>query len=79
MPLLSQAEQIEYVEKPKRLYFQTFAGKQASCMLPVTIRPPYLSGRGVLIGIADSGIDFRHRDFGSADQCGAVGGRQCRD
>ncbi len=67
MPLLSQAEQIEYVEKPKRLYFQTFAGKQASCMLPVTIRPPYLSGRGVLIGIADSGIDFRHRDFRNAD------------
>ena len=67
MPLLSETEQIEYVEKPTRLYFQTFAGKQASCVLPVTIRPPYLSGKGVLIGIADSGIDFRHADFRNAD------------
>lgn len=55
MPLLSEIEEIEYVEKPKRLYFQTFAGKQASCIFPLTIRPPYLSGSGVLIGIADSG------------------------
>lgn len=67
MAILSEIEEIEYVEKPKRLYFQVFAGKQASCILPVTIRPPYLSGRGVLIGIADSGIDYRHPDFRNAD------------
>ena len=67
MTVLSEIEEIEYVEKPKRLYFQVFAGKQASCVLPVTIRPPYLSGRGVLIGIADSGIDYRHPDFRNAD------------
>ncbi len=67
MTLLSQIEEIEYVEKPKRLYFQTYAGKQASCVLPVTIRPPYLSGKGVLIGIADSGIDYTHPAFRNAD------------
>ena len=67
MTVLSEIEEIEYVEKPKRLYFQVFAGKQASCILPVTIRPPDLSGAGVLIGIADSGIDFRHPDFRNAD------------
>ncbi len=67
MTLLSEIEQIEYVEKPKRLYFQTFAGKQASCILPVTIRPPFLSGRDVLVGIADSGIDYFHPAFRNAD------------
>lgn len=67
MTVLSYIEEIEYVEKPKRLYFQLFAGKQASCIFPVTIRPPYLSGRGVLIGIADSGIDYFHPDFRNRD------------
>ncbi|MBO5092841.1 MAG: S8 family serine peptidase [Lachnospiraceae bacterium] len=67
MTLMSQIEEIEYVEKPKRLYFETAAGKQASCILPVTIRPPYLSGRGVLIGIADSGIDYSHPAFRRMD------------
>lgn len=67
MGILSEVEEIEYVEKPKRLYFQVFEGKQASCVLPVTIRPPYLSGEGVLLGIADSGIDYRHPDFRNGD------------
>lgn len=67
MTLLSEIEEIEYVEKPKRLYFETFAGKQASCVFPVTLRPPYLSGQGVLVGIADSGIDYWHPDFRNAD------------
>ena len=67
MGLLSEIEEIEYVEKPKRLYFQVFEGKQASCILPVTIRPPYLSGKDILLGIADSGIDYRHPDFRNTD------------
>ncbi len=67
MTLLSEIEEIEYVEKPKRLYFQVLEGKRASCILPVTIRPPYLNGGGVLIGIADSGIDYTHPDFRNAD------------
>ncbi len=50
-----------------RLYFQVFEGKRASCIPAVTIRPPYLSGKGVIIGIADSGIDYRHPDFCNED------------
>lgn len=65
--LLSEIEQIEYVEKPKSLYFQIDSGIQASCILPVTIRPPYLSGSGVWIGIVDSGIDYAHPDFRNTD------------
>lgn len=67
LTLLSEMEEIEYVEKPKSLYFQIRQGIQASCILPVTLRPPYLSGEGVLLGIADSGIDYRHPAFQKAD------------
>lgn len=51
----TQLEEVEYVEKPKRLYFSTLQGKQASCIFPVTARDPYLSGKGVLIAVIDSG------------------------
>lgn len=67
LTLLSEMEEIEYVEKPKSLYFQIQQGIQASCILPVTLSPPYLGGEGVLLGIADSGIDYRHPAFLRAD------------
>ena len=51
----TQLEEVEFVEKPKRLYFSTMAGKQASCIFPVTVRPPYLTGKGVLVAVIDSG------------------------
>ncbi len=58
--------QIEYVEKPKRLFFAQ-DGKSASCIPQVTLREPYLSGRGVLTAIIDSGIDYTSRHFQTAD------------
>ena len=51
----TQLEEVEFVEKPKRLYFSTMAGKQASCIFPVPVRPPYLTGKGVLVAVIDSG------------------------
>ncbi|MBQ9885311.1 MAG: S8 family serine peptidase [Lachnospiraceae bacterium] len=59
--------EIEYVEKPKRLYFADYFAKTASCITSAYIRYPGLSGRGILIAIIDSGIDFFHRDFRNAD------------
>lgn len=59
--------QIEYVEKPKRLFFATERGKEVSCILPVTLRAPFLDGTGVLIGIIDSGIDYTNPNFRNAD------------
>ncbi len=59
----TQLDEVEYVEKPKRLYFSTLQGKQASCIFPVTAREPYLTGRGVLIAIIDSGIDYESPEF----------------
>ena len=59
-------DEVEYVEKPKRLYFSTLQGKQASCIFPVTLREPYLTGRDVLIAVIDSGIDFESPEFRDA-------------
>lgn len=58
-----ELEEIEYVEKPKRLYFSLQQGKEASCILPVTVREPYLSGRGTIVAVIDSGIDYTRMDF----------------
>lgn len=59
----SQLDEVEYVEKPKRLYASTLMGKQASCIFPVTAREPYLTGKGVLIAVIDSGIDYQSPEF----------------
>ncbi len=56
-------DEVEYVEKPKRLYTSTLLGKQASCILPPTIREPFLTGRNVLIAVIDSGIDYKNIEF----------------
>lgn len=58
-----QAEQIEYVEKPKGFAFDIYQAKQRSCILPVTIGTLGLSGEGVLTAVLDSGIDYLLDDF----------------
>ena len=55
---LASFQEVEFVEKPKSLYFQTDVGRQASCIDTVQRAPYNLSGRGVLVGIVDSGIDY---------------------
>ncbi len=65
-PVLELPE-IEYAEKPKRLYFAVNRARAASCLLPVQTGADGLTGRGVLIGIVDSGIDLFHDDFRTAD------------
>lgn len=63
----AELEEIEYVEKPKKLYFSLQRGKEVSCILPVTVREPYLSGRGTLVAVIDSGIDYARADFRNRD------------
>lgn len=58
---------IEYVEKPKRLSFAVNQARAASCITQVQIPPWNLSGQGILVGIVDSGIDYRHPDFVKPD------------
>lgn len=61
---ISFNSQIIYIEKPKRLFFQVSNGKRASCISPLQMQSASgLSGRGTLIAIIDSGIDYIHPDF----------------
>ena len=63
----SDREQVEFIEKPKRLYFETFEGREASCILPVQAELNGLTGEGILVGIVDSGVDYFHPDFRNED------------
>lgn len=65
--VVSQAEEIEYIEKPKRLYFTVDEGKRVSCILPLQRAEYNLTGAGVLVAVLDSGIDYSHPDFRNAD------------
>lgn len=64
---LSEFPQIEYIEKPKRLFFQVEDGKRASCIPPVQRPPLLLTGRGVLVAVIDSGIDYTNPIFRNTD------------
>ena len=55
--------QIEFMEMPKQLQYDVYRAKQASCILPVVTGEESLSGKGVLIAVIDSGIDYLLRDF----------------
>ena len=69
---LARIPEVDFIEKPKRLFFQTENGKRVSCINEVQ-RTPFLFGgsmsgddlygNGVLIGIVDSGIDYSLPDF----------------
>ena len=67
MGQIANAPEVEYVEKPKRLYFAVREGKQASCITPLQDARYNLSGKGVIVSILDSGIDYSHPDFRNRD------------
>ena len=83
---VSGIREIQYIEKPKRLFFAMDMAKAASCLLG--IQPGRreegrssgtepgghtgglehgLTGKGVILGIIDSGIDYLHPDFRNED------------
>lgn len=65
--MVSDTPEIEYVEKPKRFYYgQTFPAG-TSCFPPVTMRTPFLNGKGVLLAVLDSGITWDLEVFRKAD------------
>lgn len=69
--------EIEYIEKPKRLFFAVNEGRRASCINPLQTTsggsaipgyaPNGLFGTGILVAVIDSGIDYAHPDFCNAD------------
>ena len=69
--LVSELPQVEYIEKPKRLFFAVNQAKAASCITRVQIPGSGdhtdLSGQGVIVAVIDSGIDYFHEDFRRED------------
>lgn len=65
----SRMEEIEFIEKPKKLYPQVTAGLGASCFYPLLqpVSGKALSGQGVYMAILDSGIDYTDPMFCYAD------------
>lgn len=65
--------EIEYMEKPKRLFFTVNQGKQSSCITilqqesEIGMGTGRLTGAGVLVAVIDSGIDYSHPDFRNED------------
>lgn len=57
MGLVAAAPEVEFVEKPKRLFFAVNQGKSVSCINPVQagIGSLGLTGKGVIVAILDSG------------------------
>lgn len=64
---MAELEQIEYVEKPKRFFYSAIGPADSACLPFLTMREPFLHGKGVLIAILDSGITYRRRDFRRAN------------
>lgn len=56
-------EEIEYVEKPKRYFYSQVGPADGSCLPLVTRSEPFLTGRGVLVAVLDSGITYQRADF----------------
>lgn len=72
IPYVLEAEEIIYVEQPKRVFFEVTEGRRVSCIDQVQVSSwhidqPGLFGEGVLCAVIDSGIDYNHPAFKNAD------------
>ena len=64
---LAQESQIIFIEMPKRLSYEVINGIAVSCITPLQVPRVNLTGKGVLVAIIDSGIDYLHPDFRNND------------
>lgn len=66
--LLGENARIIYAELPQRVFFSDIPGAAASC-IPAAVRQgeETLTGKGVLVAVIDSGIDYAHPDFRRED------------
>ncbi len=64
---LAEIHQVVYIELPRNLDYEVVDGRIVSCVSTLYEAPYRLSGKGVLAGIVDSGIDLFHPDFRKED------------
>ncbi len=64
---LSALREVIFVEKPKKLYTSLDYSVVAACVSPVWRMPYELTGKGVLVAVIDTGIDYTHPDFQNED------------
>lgn len=69
---LAALPQVQYIEKPKQLFFAVNRGKADSCFLGLpetegTEGDRTLEGQGVIVAVLDSGVDYFHPDFRNQD------------
>lgn len=60
---LAANPRVEWIEKPKMMEYEVTDAVRASCISPVVPPQGDLTGKGILIGLIDSGIDIFHPDF----------------
>ena len=66
-PLLLSAKEILWTEVPARVYTEVTGGRRAACVTALQAENPGLTGKGVLVAVIDSGIDYSHPDFRNED------------
>lgn len=64
---LSALPNVEYVEKPKSLFFALDEGRRAACVTPLRLPEYNLFGEGVIVAVIDSGLDIYNNDFRNPD------------
>ncbi|MBE6671712.1 MAG: peptidase S8 and S53 subtilisin kexin sedolisin, partial [Ruminococcaceae bacterium] len=62
----------EYVELPKTLTYELSSSRYSTCVTRAQGEPYNLSGKGTVIAIIDSGIDYTHPDFINDDQTSRI-------
>lgn len=64
---LAEQREVIYIDKPKNMFFSLENAVLASCIPPLWRTPLNLSGQGTIACIIDSGIEYTHPDFRTAD------------
>ncbi len=68
IPKLYSYKEIEYIELPKTLTYSLSDSLRSSCITQVQESVKFaLKGKGTIVGIIDSGIDYTHPDFRNED------------
>lgn len=64
---VAELEEIEYVEKPRRFFYEITDPVADSCIQQLSRQDFSLTGKGVLVAVLDSGIDYRLPVFRRSD------------